>query len=248
MSESNLVGGSKQRPRADSQTACRLYRRQCPLRPGHARSDLEQGAGGAVLQSQRAHLQGTRPLVPAVGILRTERASRATGRRSISAASCPTTWRWSGAIVAPGATGPARSRRRRISITAATNSSPARPWCSARRPASGASCTRIFPRRARARVPAAYRPGRSSARRAVVRRANVSDLPKLSVRLHGGIDPGRCVALAKAAEAAGFHSVWFAENAFNRGVLPAASACARGHEHGSASASACSIPTTAIPR
>jgi 5,10-methylenetetrahydromethanopterin reductase len=55
---------------------------------------------------------------------------------------------------------------------------------------------------------------------------NVSDLPKLSVRLHGGIDPSRCVALAKAAEARGFDSVWFAENAFNRGVLPAASACA----------------------
>jgi 5,10-methylenetetrahydromethanopterin reductase len=54
----------------------------------------------------------------------------------------------------------------------------------------------------------------------------VSDLPKLSVRLHGGIDPRRCIALAKAAEAHGFHSVWFAENAFNRGVLPAASACA----------------------
>ena len=54
----------------------------------------------------------------------------------------------------------------------------------------------------------------------------MSDLPKLSVRLHGGIEPSRCIALAKAAEAQGFHSVWFAENAFNRGVLPAASACA----------------------
>jgi 5,10-methylenetetrahydromethanopterin reductase len=54
----------------------------------------------------------------------------------------------------------------------------------------------------------------------------VNDLPKLSVRLHGGIDPSRCVTLAKAAEAQGFDSVWFAENAFNRGVLPAASACA----------------------
>jgi 5,10-methylenetetrahydromethanopterin reductase len=54
----------------------------------------------------------------------------------------------------------------------------------------------------------------------------VSDLPKLSLRLHGGIEPGRCITLAKTAEAQGFHSVWFAENAFNRGVLPAASACA----------------------
>src|SRR5262249_38494291 len=54
----------------------------------------------------------------------------------------------------------------------------------------------------------------------------VSELPKLSVRLSGGVDPRRSVDLAKLAEANGFHCVWFAENAFNRGVLPAASACA----------------------
>ena len=54
----------------------------------------------------------------------------------------------------------------------------------------------------------------------------MSDLPKLSVRLHGGIDARRCIDLARAADAAGFDSIWFAENAFNRGVLPAASACA----------------------
>src|SRR5712692_10667608 len=52
------------------------------------------------------------------------------------------------------------------------------------------------------------------------------DLPKLSVRLHGGIDPRRCVELAKVADANGFEAVWLAENPFNRGVLPAASACA----------------------
>src|SRR3981081_4250226 len=55
---------------------------------------------------------------------------------------------------------------------------------------------------------------------------NVVDLPKLSVRLHGGIDPRRSIDLAKLADAHGFASVWFAENPFNRGVLPAASACA----------------------
>jgi 5,10-methylenetetrahydromethanopterin reductase len=55
---------------------------------------------------------------------------------------------------------------------------------------------------------------------------NVVDLPKLSVRLHGGIDPRRSIDLAKLADANGFASVWFAENPFNRGVLPAASACA----------------------
>jgi 5,10-methylenetetrahydromethanopterin reductase len=51
-------------------------------------------------------------------------------------------------------------------------------------------------------------------------------LPKLSVRLHGGLVPAQCVAQAKAAEAAGFASVWFAENLFARGILPAAAACA----------------------
>jgi 5,10-methylenetetrahydromethanopterin reductase len=54
----------------------------------------------------------------------------------------------------------------------------------------------------------------------------VLDLPKLSVRLSGGIDPRRSVDLAKAADVLGFDTVWFAENAFNRGVLPAAAACA----------------------
>ncbi len=52
------------------------------------------------------------------------------------------------------------------------------------------------------------------------------DLPKLSVRLHGGIDPRRCLGLARVADASGYDSIWFAENPFNRGVLPAASACA----------------------
>ena len=50
--------------------------------------------------------------------------------------------------------------------------------------------------------------------------------PKFSVRLHGGIDPRRSIELARIAEANGFASLWFAENPFNRGVLPAAAACA----------------------
>ena len=50
--------------------------------------------------------------------------------------------------------------------------------------------------------------------------------PKLSVRLHGGLSAADCVTQAKAAEAAGFASVWFAENFFARGILPAAAACA----------------------
>src|SRR5262249_20588493 len=51
-------------------------------------------------------------------------------------------------------------------------------------------------------------------------------IPKISIRLHGGMPPAHGVALAKAAEDAGFASVWFAENAFARGILPLASACA----------------------
>ncbi len=51
-------------------------------------------------------------------------------------------------------------------------------------------------------------------------------LPRLSVRLHGGMTPAQCVEQAQAAEAAGMHGVWFAENPFNRGTLPAAAACA----------------------
>ena len=46
------------------------------------------------------------------------------------------------------------------------------------------------------------------------------------MRLHGGIDPRRSITLAVCAEASGFASIWFAENPFNRGVLPAAAACA----------------------
>jgi 5,10-methylenetetrahydromethanopterin reductase len=51
-------------------------------------------------------------------------------------------------------------------------------------------------------------------------------LPKLSVRLHGGMHPRECLALAETAEAAGLNGVWFAENAFARGILPAAALCA----------------------
>jgi 5,10-methylenetetrahydromethanopterin reductase len=54
----------------------------------------------------------------------------------------------------------------------------------------------------------------------------LTTVPKLSVRLHGGLSAADCVAQAKAAEAAGFASVWFAENLFARGILPAAAACA----------------------
>src|SRR5512135_3327492 len=50
--------------------------------------------------------------------------------------------------------------------------------------------------------------------------------PRLAMRLHGGLAPARCVELAKAAEANGLSSVWFAENPLERGTLPALAACA----------------------
>jgi len=51
-------------------------------------------------------------------------------------------------------------------------------------------------------------------------------LPDLSIRVDGAMRPRDCVARAVAAEAAGLRSVWFAENAFARGILPTASAVA----------------------
>jgi len=52
------------------------------------------------------------------------------------------------------------------------------------------------------------------------------ELPAIGLRLHGGLDPRECIELADIAEANGFASIWFAENPFQRGVMPAASACA----------------------
>jgi 5,10-methylenetetrahydromethanopterin reductase len=51
-------------------------------------------------------------------------------------------------------------------------------------------------------------------------------LPRISIRVDGSMHPAECVELAKAADAAGLAGVWFAENAFARGILPAAAACA----------------------
>jgi 5,10-methylenetetrahydromethanopterin reductase len=51
-------------------------------------------------------------------------------------------------------------------------------------------------------------------------------LPKISVRLHGSLTGQQCVELARVADRSGFATCWFAENAFARGILPAAAACA----------------------
>ncbi len=55
----------------------------------------------------------------------------------------------------------------------------------------------------------------------------MSRLPRISIRLHGGLTPAACIELAKAADAASFAGLWFAENAFARGIMPAAAACAQ---------------------
>lgn len=54
------------------------------------------------------------------------------------------------------------------------------------------------------------------------------NLPRLALRLSDQLPAARCGELAGIAEAAGFSSVWFAENQFGRGVLPAATASAIG--------------------
>jgi 5,10-methylenetetrahydromethanopterin reductase len=54
----------------------------------------------------------------------------------------------------------------------------------------------------------------------------LSGLPRISIRVDGAMTPAACVELARAAEASGLAGVWFAENAFARGILPAAAACA----------------------
>lgn len=54
----------------------------------------------------------------------------------------------------------------------------------------------------------------------------MGQLPRLSIRVSGSIPPAACVRQAENAEAAGLSGVWFAENAYARGILPAAAACA----------------------
>ena len=50
-------------------------------------------------------------------------------------------------------------------------------------------------------------------------------LPRFGVRAHGGLRARHCIDLARAAEAHGFASMWFAENPFERGVFPLIAAC-----------------------
>ena len=68
------------------------------------------------------------------------------------------------------------------------------------------------------------RAGRARGRKS--RDSRVTDLPRFAVRMHGDMDSRTCAQAARHAEDCGFSTVWFAENLFQRGVLPAATACA----------------------
>jgi 5,10-methylenetetrahydromethanopterin reductase len=46
-------------------------------------------------------------------------------------------------------------------------------------------------------------------------------LPTIGVRFHGGLPAKDCIELAGIAERHSFGSLWFTENIFNRGILPA---------------------------
>src|SRR5499427_2730643 len=141
----------------------------------------------------------------------------AIGRHSTSAGLYPTISPSSGANGIRSRNGSVGTRRHRRGGTA-FRSSRARRWCSVRKRTTGASCTCISRKRARRRVRAAFE--RESGT------GMPPDLPRFSLRLHQGLTPQACRALAASAEAHGFHTLWFAENPFGRAILPAVAACA----------------------
>src|SRR3989441_7028852 len=47
----------------------------------------------------------------------------------------------------------------------------------------------------------------------------MSGRPRIALRVHGGLSAKDCAAQARAAEEAGFSTVWFAENPFARGAM-----------------------------
>ena len=52
----------------------------------------------------------------------------------------------------------------------------------------------------------------------------MSNVPKLALRLSSAMSVDTSVRLAVVAEASGFSTLWFAENPYQRGVLPAVAA------------------------
>jgi 5,10-methylenetetrahydromethanopterin reductase len=54
----------------------------------------------------------------------------------------------------------------------------------------------------------------------------MSGRPRIALRVHGGLPARECAAQARAAEEAGFSTVWFAENPFARGAMSGLAASA----------------------
>jgi 5,10-methylenetetrahydromethanopterin reductase len=54
----------------------------------------------------------------------------------------------------------------------------------------------------------------------------MSGCPRIALRVHGGLPARECAAQARAAEEAGFSTVWFAENPFARGAMSGLAASA----------------------
>src|SRR5262245_35357301 len=56
----------------------------------------------------------------------------------------------------------------------------------------------------------------------------MSQMPRIALRVHGSVPVQACAEQARAAERAGFSTLWFAENPFGRGALSALTASALG--------------------
>ena len=54
----------------------------------------------------------------------------------------------------------------------------------------------------------------------------MSQMPRIALRVSGSVPVTECTEQARAAERAGFTTLWLAENPFGRGALPALTACA----------------------
>ena len=54
----------------------------------------------------------------------------------------------------------------------------------------------------------------------------MSPMPRIALRVHGSVPVTECAEQARAAERAGFTTLWFAENPFGRGALPGLTTCA----------------------
>ena len=183
MDEAKLVGGSED----DRKEILRLHEKYIDV---NTRFDWEgltpiysPVAGSDLFQSQRPHLSTAAITGSGCGSSTARTSRRPIGHRSTSAAPSPAISPWCGATARPGGNGPARSRRRATSTTTTPNSSRARPWCSARRTASGAWSTRISRRRTRASAGRGLtRGGASQPQHPAARRNDAAGLRRAGVR------------------------------------------------------------------